>query len=49
MKQVLAYVMQDEGRDVAFGRLALRDYYAQLTTAERARPRGVRGLGLRPT
>ena len=28
--------MQDEARHVAFGRLALRDYYAQLTDAERA-------------
>jgi hypothetical protein len=36
VKQVLAYVMQDEARHVAFGRLALRDYYAQLTTGERA-------------
>jgi hypothetical protein len=36
VKQVLAYVMQDEARHVAFGRLALRDYYAQLTEAERA-------------
>jgi hypothetical protein len=34
--QVLAYVMQDEARHVAFGRLALRDYYAELTQAERA-------------
>jgi P-aminobenzoate N-oxygenase AurF len=34
--QLLAYVMQDEARHVAFGRLALRDYYAQLTEAERA-------------
>ncbi len=34
-KQILAYVMQDEARHVAFGRLALRDYYAQLTQAER--------------
>ena len=34
--QVLAYVMQDEARHVAFGRLALRDYYAGLTDAERA-------------
>jgi hypothetical protein len=34
--QVLAYVMQDEARHVAFGRLALKDYYAQLTDAERA-------------
>ncbi len=33
--QLLAYVMQDEARHVAFGRLALRDYYAQLTSAER--------------
>jgi hypothetical protein len=30
-----AYVMQDEARHVAFGRLALRDYYPQLTEAER--------------
>jgi hypothetical protein len=36
VKQMLAYVMQDEARHVAFGRLALRDYYAQLTDAERA-------------
>src|SRR5579871_5417547 len=36
VKQLLAYVMQDEARHVAFGRLALRDYYAQLTAAERA-------------
>lgn len=36
VKQVLAYVMQDEARHVAFGRLALKDYYAELTTAERA-------------
>lgn len=34
-KQLLAYVMQDEARHVAFGRMALRDYYAQLTSAER--------------
>jgi hypothetical protein len=34
--QLLAYVMQDEARHVAFGRLALRDYYAGLTDAERA-------------
>jgi hypothetical protein len=30
-----AYVMQDEARHIAFGRLALRDYYPQLTQAER--------------
>jgi hypothetical protein len=30
-----AYVMQDEARHVTFGRLALRDYYPQLTAAER--------------
>jgi hypothetical protein len=36
VKHVLAYVMQDEARHVAFGRLALRDYYAGLTAAERA-------------
>jgi hypothetical protein len=35
--QVNAYVMQDEARHVAFGRLALRDYYPQLTEAERDR------------
>jgi hypothetical protein len=33
---VNAYVMQDEARHVAFGRLALRDYYPQLTDVERA-------------
>src|SRR6266571_3259839 len=32
---VNAYVMQDEARHVAFGRLALRDYYPQLTETER--------------
>lgn len=30
-----AYVMQDEARHVAFGRLALRDYYPQLSDKER--------------
>lgn len=35
-KQLLAYVMQDEARHVAFGRMALRDYYRQLTDAELA-------------
>jgi hypothetical protein len=35
VKQILAYVMQDEARHVAFGRLALRDYYQDLTHAER--------------
>jgi len=30
-----AYVMQDEARHVAFGRLALRDYYPHLTDKER--------------
>ena len=35
-KQILAYVMQDEARHVAFGRLALKDYYSQLTSAERS-------------
>ncbi len=34
-RAVNAYVMQDEARHVAFGRLALRDYYPQLSTAER--------------
>ncbi|MGH8673423.1 MAG: diiron oxygenase [Burkholderiales bacterium] len=32
---VNAYVMQDEARHVAFGRLALRDYYPKLSDAER--------------
>ena len=36
VRQLLGYVMQDEARHVAFGRLALRDYYAQLMDAERA-------------
>lgn len=35
-QQVNAFVMQDESRHVAFGRLALRDYYPHLTDAERA-------------
>ena len=30
-----AYVMQDEARHVAFGRIVLRDYYPELTQAER--------------
>jgi hypothetical protein len=34
-RAVNAYVMQDEARHVMFGRLALRDYYPQLTQAER--------------
>ena len=34
-QQVNAYVMQDEARHVAFGRMALRDYYPQLSEAER--------------
>jgi|HubBroStandDraft_1064217.scaffolds.fasta_scaffold10278_2 hypothetical protein len=33
--QINAYVMQDEARHVAFGRLVLRDYYPQLTDHER--------------
>jgi hypothetical protein len=33
-KQILTYVMQDEARHVAFGRLALRDYYRELSPAE---------------
>lgn len=33
---VNAYVMQDEARHVAFGRLALRDFYPQLSEAERS-------------
>ncbi|GAA2894052.1 ferritin-like domain-containing protein [Streptosporangium fragile] len=34
-KQILTYVMQDEARHVAFGRLALRDHYRELSSAER--------------
>jgi P-aminobenzoate N-oxygenase AurF len=33
-RQILAYVMQDEARHVAFGRIALRDYYQQLSSTE---------------
>ncbi|WP_026415967.1 ferritin-like domain-containing protein [Actinomadura oligospora] len=33
-KQVLTYVMQDEARHVAFGRLALRDHYKELSAPE---------------
>jgi hypothetical protein len=35
-KQLLAYVMQDEARHVAFGRMALKDFYANITQAEKA-------------
>jgi hypothetical protein len=35
-KQILAYIMQDEARHVAFGRMALHDYYAQLSEKELA-------------
>ena len=34
-KMVNAYVMEDEARHVAFGRLTLRDYYPELTQKER--------------
>ena len=34
-RQVVAYVMQDEARHVAFGRMALKDAYAELTAKER--------------
>jgi 1,2-phenylacetyl-CoA epoxidase catalytic subunit len=34
-RAVTTYVMQDEARHVAFGRLVLRDYYPELTQAER--------------
>ncbi len=34
-RAVNAYVMEDEARHVAFGRLALRDFYPQLSQAER--------------
>ncbi|GAA4068919.1 ferritin-like domain-containing protein [Nonomuraea soli] len=33
-KQILAYVMQDEARHVAFGRMALREYYQNLSESE---------------
>ncbi|HET9627245.1 MAG TPA: ferritin-like domain-containing protein [Kofleriaceae bacterium] len=35
VRSIVTYVMQDEARHVAFGRLALRDLYPQLTEAER--------------
>jgi 1,2-phenylacetyl-CoA epoxidase catalytic subunit len=35
-KALNTYVMQDEARHVAFGRLALREFYPELTEAERA-------------
>jgi hypothetical protein len=34
--QILAYIMQDEARHVAFGRIALKDYYSQLSSKELA-------------
>src|SRR5882724_680033 len=34
-RAINAYVMQDEARHVAFGRIALRDYYPQLSEKER--------------
>ncbi|MBI1235576.1 MAG: long-chain fatty aldehyde decarbonylase [Alphaproteobacteria bacterium] len=34
-RMVNAYVMEDEARHVAFGRISLKDYYPQLTQAER--------------
>ena len=35
-RTINAYVMQDEARHVAFGRIALREHYPHLTEAERA-------------
>jgi P-aminobenzoate N-oxygenase AurF len=35
-KQLLTYIMQDEARHVAFGRIALKDCYAEITDFERA-------------
>jgi hypothetical protein len=35
-RRLLAYVMQDEARHVAFGRMALRDHYRGLTAGELA-------------
>ena len=34
-KAIHTYVMEDEARHVAFGRIALRDFYPQLTASER--------------
>ena len=34
-RMVNAYVMEDEARHVAFGRVSLRDYYPEITQAER--------------
>jgi Long-chain fatty aldehyde decarbonylase len=34
-RAINAYVMQDEARHVMFGRLALRDFYPELTESER--------------
>src|SRR5690606_36689038 len=34
LKQLLRYVMSDEGRHVAFGVLSLKEYYAELSDAE---------------
>ena len=34
-KQILAYIMQDEARHVAFGRLALKEAYRDLSSRER--------------
>ncbi len=34
-KQILSYVMQDEARHVAFGRLALKDAYREMSSKER--------------
>ncbi len=36
VKQVLAYVMQDEARHVAFGRLALREFAARKAEVDAA-------------
>jgi para-aminobenzoate N-oxygenase AurF len=35
-KQLLTYIMQDEARHVAFGRIALKDCYSDITDFERA-------------
>ncbi|MBO3747418.1 ferritin-like domain-containing protein [Streptosporangiaceae bacterium NEAU-GS5] len=35
-KQLLTYIMQDEARHVAFGRIALKDSYADMTSMELA-------------
>ena len=48
LKDLTHYVMRDESRHVAFGVLALQDFYDDLTAARAARARGVPLRGLPP-